>query len=207
MYAAEDSRLTQEVRALGGKARRFTCKDGDLRSVEGQRCFSCRAWCSWNALNASRGNVQASRVQQMRQEDVAHLQLCAQVFQWQVDRNRHFHFEQPAQSKMLDSPIISPVVQGSHKVFVDMCAFGLSQAQVSPLRTSVEGLGLRFGVLEGSGDSACRIWFWLRVSELWDLLGVTYFDNMLAVSPCSLQEDTQGSNVRKAQDFVFGVVR
>ena len=141
VYAAEDSRITQEVRALGGKARRFTCKDGDLRSVEGQRCLwdilqetqpkhvwmspSCRAWCSWNALNASRGNLQASRVQRMRQEDVAHLQLCTQVFQWQVDRNRHFHFEQPAQSKMLDSPIISPVVQGSHKVFVDMCAFGL----------------------------------------------------------------------------------
>ncbi|CAE7231149.1 GIP [Symbiodinium sp. CCMP2592] len=121
VYAAADSRLTPSVQAIGGKARWFTIADGDLRTIEGQRLLwdvlqetqpkhiwmspDSRAWCSWSNLNAARGAPTASKVHQRRQEDTVHLQLRAQIFQWQVARGRHFHLEQPIHSKMLDSRI------------------------------------------------------------------------------------------------------
>ena len=97
VYAAKDSRLTQSILSLGGKAQRFTSSDGGLKTIEGQRRLwdviqetqpehvwvspDCRAWCSWNTLNAARGNAQASRLRQARAEDAIHLHLCAQIFQ------------------------------------------------------------------------------------------------------------------------------
>ena len=63
------------------------------------------------------------------------MQLCAQIFQWQTDRGRHFHLEQTAQSKMLERPVLKPVVSGSRKVLVDMCSFGL--------RTPVTNVAIR----------------------------------------------------------------
>ena len=141
IYSASDSRLSEAVRTLGGKAQRFTLGDGDLRTIEGQRKLwdvlqetqpkhvwlspSCRAWCSWNNLNASRSDQAAARVRQMRQDDEVHLQLCAKIFQWQMSQGRHFHLEQPAQSKMLDQLAFKPIREGTQQVIVDLSAFGL----------------------------------------------------------------------------------
>ena len=141
VYAAKDSRLTQAIQSWGGRARRFTKSDGDLRTIEGQRALwdvlqetqprhiwlspSCRAWCSWSNLHGARGASQALEVHRRRQEDAVHLQLCAKIFLWQVARGRHFHLEQPAQSKMLDTSLLEPILSGSRKVLIDMCCFGL----------------------------------------------------------------------------------
>ena len=84
---------------------------------------SCRAWRSWSNLHVARGASQASEVHQRRQEDAVHLQLCAQIFRWQIALGRDFHLEQPAQSKMLDSPLLKPIISGSRKVLIDMCCF------------------------------------------------------------------------------------
>ncbi|CAE7257045.1 RE1 [Symbiodinium sp. CCMP2592] len=54
IYASEDSRLTTWVRSLGGKAQRFTAKDGDLTTASGQRALwdliqktqPQHVWCS-----------------------------------------------------------------------------------------------------------------------------------------------------------------
>ena len=37
VYADSDNRLTQAILSLGGRARRFTVRDGDLSTIEGQR--------------------------------------------------------------------------------------------------------------------------------------------------------------------------
>ena len=68
VYADSDNRLTQAILSLGGRARRFTVRDGDLSTIEGQRRLwdvlqetqpkhvwmspSCRAWCSWSMLGS-----------------------------------------------------------------------------------------------------------------------------------------------------------
>ena len=129
------------VQELGGKARRFTKADGDLATISGQRKLmnvlqttqpehiwmapECRLWGSWTFLNASRSLEARLKLQADREADQVHLRLCARLHAWQVAKGRHFHIEQPELSKMLLEPTMSPIVQKTHRLVVDMCAFGL----------------------------------------------------------------------------------
>ena len=141
IHAPEDSQLTQWVHRLGGTARRFTCADGDLTTPEGQRQLwnilqqeqprhvwmapDCRLWCSWSRLNAARSPACRERLKQQRVQEQTHLRLCAKVFEWQRRHGREFHLEQPASSQMLTQDSLKPIVQGTQKITVHMCAFGL----------------------------------------------------------------------------------
>ena len=120
---------------------RFTHKDGDLATVEGQKKLwdllqrtqprnvwmarECKAWCAWTAFNASRSTQAAERIHRMREADQTHLRLCARVCKWQVAQGRRFHLEQPELSRVLSEEALRPVMSSTNKVLADMCAFGL----------------------------------------------------------------------------------
>lgn len=141
VYAYADSRLTQTVQDLGGRAQRFTKEHGDLSTVEGQRKLwnvvqrtqpkhiwvapDCRLWSSWSHFNASRSDKYNQQMLEGRQRDQIHLQLCVKLFEWQQRHKRVFHFEQPAGSMMLQEGSLQSIVAGTQKIHVDMCMFGL----------------------------------------------------------------------------------
>ena len=141
VYAYPDSRITSSLNQLGGKAVRFTRQDGDLATQAGQQKLwdlvhqlqprhiwvapDCRLWCSWSYLNASRSSKAFQNRLKDCQADQIHLRLCAELFEWQRLRGRAFHMEQPARSGMLDEKALTPIVQNTWHVHVDMCAFGL----------------------------------------------------------------------------------
>ena len=151
IYAESDSRLTQAVNDAGGRARRFTRQDGDLSSIEGHRLLydmiqrhqpkhimmapECRLWGSWSVFNSSRSTDAHQRMMLNRRRDQVHLRLCARLCRWQVAQGRHFHLEQPEQSRMLQEPSMQPVRDNTKRVVVDMCAFGLrTPVTLKPIR-------------------------------------------------------------------------
>ena len=130
VYAYADSRLADAVRAAGGLAQGFTKLDGDLATPEGQPKHiwvapECRLWGSWSQFNASRSTAAFQKLQTDRQADRIHMRLCARIHAWQLSKGRHFHLEQPEQSRMLQEPMLREVSAKTQKVVVDMCAFGL----------------------------------------------------------------------------------
>ena len=151
VYAGQDSRLTTAVRDAGGLAERFTLADGDLTTPEAQRKLcrmlqqfqprhiwvapECKLWSSWTFLNQSRSPEHLHKYTTARKADEVHLRLCARLHQWQVSQGRQFHLEQPVASQMLQQDALRTVLEGCHRVNVDMCQFGL-RAPVSkkPLR-------------------------------------------------------------------------
>ena len=151
IYAESDSRLTQAVNDAGGRARRFTRQDGDLSSIEGHRLLydmiqrhqpkhimmapECRLWGSWSVFNSSRSTDAHQRMMLNRRRDQVHLRLCARLCRGQVAQGRHFHLEQPEQSRMLQEPSMQPVRDHTKRVVVDMCAFGLrTPVTLKPIR-------------------------------------------------------------------------
>ena len=140
VYVDGDSRLTTWVNSLGGRAQRFTQADGDLSTPDRQRKLwdmlqrtqprhiwmspDSRLWCSWTSLNSSRNPKLAQNLKEDRQRELGHLSLCAKIFQWQHERQRHFHLEQPVTSKLVKEEALVPVVNGTTRVNVDLCAFG-----------------------------------------------------------------------------------
>ena len=167
VYAYADSRLTEMIRQCGGKAEHFTQADGDLATVEGQRKLfelvqrkqprniwvapECGFWGSWARFNASRSESGWLRLQEARSRDMVHVHLCARLFAWQVQRKRHFHLEQPEQSQMLSLDPLKNVGEGTYRIRVDMCAFGLAESlleKVSPrnhVHTPVAGRTRQIG--------------------------------------------------------------
>ena len=140
VYVKADSRLTDQIISQGGQALRFTAADGDLTTAEGQRKLwdllqltqprhvwmspDSRYWCSWTNLNSARNPQGAQTLKQHRQRELVHLRLCAKVCEWQKQKNRHFHFEQPVASRMLSEPDFKPILQSTQRITVDMSAFG-----------------------------------------------------------------------------------
>ena len=172
VYAYSDSRLTECVNQLGGRAKRFTKADGDLSTIQGQKKLyeilqqtqpqhvwmapECKAWCSWTTFNMSRGSKAHERIQSMRQTDQVHLRLCTRIFQWQVRQGRHFHLEQPVLSKMLAEDAIKPIRVGTQPVTVDMCAFGLrTPISHRPIRKRTTLLTTSHELVEGIKPFLC----------------------------------------------------
>ena len=135
-----DSRLTDVINESGGKARRFTNRDGDLNTVEGQRALwdtlqrtqpkhvwlspDARHWSPWTRLNAARDSRYQKNLLDERQREQTVLQLLVKIFEWQKQNGRHCHLEQPASSQMLDSPILKTLMKEAYQSNVDLCAFG-----------------------------------------------------------------------------------
>ena len=140
MFAYPDSRLTDAVKAAGGRAARFTRADGDLSTPEGQRRLfdliyihqpehifvapECGPWSSWSKFNSSRGLLGWQRVQDQRVEQLVFLRLCNTLCDLQVKSGRHFHIEQPQMSEMFDQPaLLSLSTALSPRSVLDMCRF------------------------------------------------------------------------------------
>ena len=125
VYAGEHSPLTEAVLAKGLTARRFTRQDGDLSTLAGrQRLWSfidelqpkhihaapeCGPWGGWNRLNASKSNALWNKIQADRNHERIHIKLCSQLCQYQHDRKRHLHLEQPSGSAMIQTPEFQPI--------------------------------------------------------------------------------------------------
>ncbi|OLQ06719.1 Copia protein [Symbiodinium microadriaticum] len=100
-----DSRLTDVINESGGKARRFTNRDGDLNTVEGQRALwdtlqrtqpkhvwlspDARHWSPWTRLNAARDSRYQKNLLDERQREQTVLQLLVKIFEWQKQNGRN----------------------------------------------------------------------------------------------------------------------
>ena len=141
VYAGEHSPLTDAVRATGKSAYRFTRQDGDLSTLAGRQHLwslidklqpehiyvapECGPWGGWNRLNAQKSPELWDRIQANREHEKKHIKLCAQLCQYQLSRNRHFHLEQPSGSAMIETSEFQPIKQATQQAMFDMCAFGL----------------------------------------------------------------------------------
>ncbi|CAE7448719.1 GIP, partial [Symbiodinium sp. CCMP2592] len=173
IYASEDSRLTTWVRSLGGKAQRFTAKDGDLTTASGQRALwdliqktqpqhvwcspDCRYWGSWTNLNAARCPRYRSHVHQQREQQQVHWKLCTKICQWQHQHNRGFHLELPSGVQLLGSPELEAIQQQTRRVTIDMCVFGL-QTPVSqkPIKKTTVILSNSDDLIQQLVDKQCQ---------------------------------------------------
>ena len=152
VYAETNSRLSEMVIKLGGKAERFTKEDGDLSTVEGQRKLlqlihrikpehiwmapECGPWGSWSRFNANRSLVGYHKVQKSREESIKHLKLCNVVMKTQVSESRHFHLENPLHSELWNQKEIQDILVNTRIILFDQCRFRSSSSRNS--RTSQE---------------------------------------------------------------------
>ena len=141
VYAETNSRLSEMVTKLGGKAERFTKEDGDLSTVEGQRKLlqlihrikpehiwmapECGPWGSWSRFNANRSLVGYHKVQKSREESIKHLKLCNVVMKMQVSESRHFHLENPLHSELWNQKEVQDILVNTRTILFDQCRYGL----------------------------------------------------------------------------------
>ncbi|CAE7225513.1 RE1 [Symbiodinium sp. CCMP2592] len=145
-----DSRLSVRVRELGGKARRFTSEDGDLRTKEGQQQLwavvqqtqprhiwvtpDARCWSAWSSLNAAKSSEKHDQHVQQREKDQALYQVCAQLCHWQKQHRRDFHLELPGLFPTSSIKAFPDLKSKTYVASVDMCAFGLQTPAGKPIR-------------------------------------------------------------------------
>ena len=141
VYAGESSPLTDCLKQLGARAYRFTRKHGDLSTFAGQQALwrlideinpdhifvapECGPWGGWNRLNAQKSIALWDHVHARQDHERIHIRLCARLCKYQINRNKHFHLEQPIGSTMTQTDEFRPITQLSQRVCFDMCYFGL----------------------------------------------------------------------------------
>ena len=59
-----------------------------------------------------------------RQSDIPHLELCNQIYLYQISKGRHFHLEQPRGSEMIYQPQLQDIRLGTLPAIFDMCQVG-----------------------------------------------------------------------------------
>ena len=128
---------------LGLKTRRFTRADGDLCTQEGRdatweilvhhrprhvwmapECGPCK---NFSRLNLCRSSSTRDKILTARAEQQTHLELCNEVYGFQVASGNHFHFEQPQGSEVFDQQVMEGIVlycSGDPKTVFDMCEVG-----------------------------------------------------------------------------------
>lgn len=108
-YCDEESQLTKHVIQRGGRAVRFTKRDGDLSAPEGQEILwawihllepknvwvapECRHWGNFSRFNVGCSLEMYDQIQRGRASDKPNLVLCNQIYLHQVSHDRHFHLE------------------------------------------------------------------------------------------------------------------
>ena len=141
VYAGTHSPLVEAVQKLGHKAVRFSRMDGDLSTPEGRRKLwqvvdecqpehiwvapECGPWSGWSHLNQQKSLALFDKITKDQADQLQHIRLCAQLCRYQVDRNRHFHLEQPLGSSMSKTDEFQSILQQTDCAVFDMCKFGL----------------------------------------------------------------------------------
>ena len=140
IYCEPESNLTKIAQQQGLRARRFTRQDGDLRTEIGQKRLweileeerpkhvwvspDCRFWGNFARFNMNRSLSSAQKIQQGREEERANLELCQEIYWFQVSQGRHFHMEQPQGSEMLEQKEVEDISWGTYRTVFDMCEVG-----------------------------------------------------------------------------------
>ena len=140
IYCEPDSNLTKVITEMGMKAKRFTRQDGDLGTAEGQAKLwemihreqprniwvapECKFWGNFSRWNSGRSPATAAKIQAGRNQQRVHLELCSDLYWYQVSRGRHFHLEQPQGSEATEQPELDEVVLGTYRTVFDMCEVG-----------------------------------------------------------------------------------
>ena len=140
VYCEPESSLTRVCNQKGGRAIRFTRNDGDLTTKEGvQRLWTwiemyeprnvwvapeCRLWGNWSRFNMGRSEKGFEQIYTERQSDLHTLELCNQIYLYQVAHGRHFHMEQPRGSEMIQQPQLQDTRMGTLPATFDMCQVG-----------------------------------------------------------------------------------
>ena len=141
IYANSNSPITEHLQSLGYHAIRFTKADGDLSTIEGRAKLwkvideqqpshiwvapECGPWGGWNHLNMYKSVKLFDQICQKRREQLTHISLCSQLCQFQIERKRHFHLEQPLGSGMVFTSQFQTIRDSTTRTTVDMCVFGL----------------------------------------------------------------------------------
>ena len=140
VYCEEGSQITQQINRSGGRALRFTKKDGNLSTAEGINKLwmwveayepehiwvapECRLWGSFSRFNMGRSETTKQRILDQRKTDVCHLKLCNDLYNHQVAQGKHFHLEQPRKSEMTIQPQLQDAMTGTLPAFFDTCQAG-----------------------------------------------------------------------------------
>eukprot|EP00435_Cladocopium_sp_Y103_P009939 s2791_g2.t1 len=140
VMCSNQSELTRQAIALGGRAKRFTKSDADLSTAAGrQKLFAClimerprhlwyspecKPWCLWNQFNAMRSLEQNEAIFQSRVQSLWQISLGIVLHEFQVQHGNHFHHEQPKGSNMLKVPGAQGIVEKTYPCCFDMCNVG-----------------------------------------------------------------------------------
>ena len=140
IYGEEDSQLVRVANMYGLAARRFTIKDGDLSTPEGQKRLwkiveeqqpdhiwaspECRFWGNFSRWNRSKSTATAHKIDVGRKYEQKNLSLCEELYWYQVSHGKHFHLEQPQGSEALVQKQIDGIVNGTYRTVFDMCEAG-----------------------------------------------------------------------------------
>ena len=140
VFCGAQSQLTHQVGQLRGKAFRFGKEQGDLASPEGRKALfrllleywprsvwfspDCGPWSSWSNLNAQRSIDHWEHYQSLREDLLYQIALGIVLYREQLSRRDHFHWEQPARSAMLSSPMLAEIHQQTQACEFDMCRVG-----------------------------------------------------------------------------------
>jgi len=76
-------------------------------------------------LNKLKSPILFDQMQAKQDQQLPHVRLCARVCQFQVNRGRHFHLEQPVGSGLVHLKVFESVLQRTVSARFDMCKFGL----------------------------------------------------------------------------------
>ena len=141
VYASENSRLTEQINSMGGKAMRFTKEHGDLGTPAGQRALlevidrtqprhiwvapECGPWCAWSRFNMGRSLNSHQEISLKRIESLKHLRLCTAILKIQILKGRHFHMENPEGSEVWGLKEVQDIVKHTIPVRFDQCQYGL----------------------------------------------------------------------------------
>ena len=107
IYCEPNSKLTEQVKQLGGTALRFSRLQGDLSTQEGIQklwCWinlfeprhiwmapDCRYWGAFSRFNSQRSLGMETKIQEGRAQEKPHLELCNSVYQQKGSKGNHFH--------------------------------------------------------------------------------------------------------------------
>ena len=141
VFCGKQSPLVQQCQNLRGKAQRFCRERGDLQSVDGRkdlfqemyRCQpehlwfspSCNPWCGFSTLNGSRSLQAWDDLQSNRRYHLEQLALGLVLLRFQLQHQRHLHWEQPRTSVMFRLPLLKELYIHSKAAEFDMCQFDL----------------------------------------------------------------------------------
>ena len=84
----------------------------------------CRFWGNYSRYNMGLGTKSCARILEEREHDRVHLELCNQLYMYQVGEGKHFHLEQPQGSEMMGQEELVEARLGTLPATFDMCKMG-----------------------------------------------------------------------------------